>query len=489
MFKNYLRIAFRNLVKRKGYTVLNVLGLAIGITCCLLIFQYVSYEKSYDTFEPQYSQIVRLRLDSYQQGKLAWKSATSYPAFGPTMKRDFPEVEDFCRLHDADVLLSNDAREVKFEEDKGYFADASVLDMFAVKLLKGNPATALNAPDKILLSETMAKKYFGNEDPLGKRLTDRDPDYTRTFEVTGVFKELPKNSHLIINHLISYSTLGAIQRFYGDTSNSTETNFGWYDFYTYLKLKPGTDVKKLEAKFPAYCDKYINNNEWNKTNNVKNVLSAIPLSDIHLYSNYNQEAEVNGNGQSVSFLFMIAFFIIGIAWINYINLATARSMERAREVGVRKVAGALRTNLIKQFLLESFLLNLLAVILALIIAFLLTPWFNKFTGREEQIFFHLPANYWLMFLTMFFAGEFIIGNLSCFCIIIFSTSNCFERFIQEQQQWPRVEEISYHTAIRHLCCIDRRNYYCVSTGELYEKPESWCKHQSNTCTKRRCVCY
>jgi len=238
MFKNYLRIAFRNLVKRKGYTVLNVLGLAIGITCCLLIFQYVSYEKSFDTFEPQYNQIVRLRLDSYQQGKLAWKSATSYPAFGPTMKRDFPEVEDFCRLHDADVLLSNDAREVKFEEDKGYFADASMLDMFAVKLLKGNPATALNAPDKILLSETMAKKYFGNEDPLGKRLTDRDPDYTRTFEVTGVFKELPKNSHLIINHLISYSTLGAIQRFYGDTSNSTETNFGWYDFYTYLKLKP-----------------------------------------------------------------------------------------------------------------------------------------------------------------------------------------------------------------------------------------------------------
>jgi len=143
------------------------------------------------------------------------------------------------------------------------------------------------------------------------------------------------------------------------------------------------------------------------------------LSDIHLYSNYNQEAEVNGNGQSVSFLFMIAFFIIGIAWINYINLATARSMERAREVGVRKVAGALRTNLIKQFLLESFLLNLLAVILALIIAFLLTPWFNKFTGREEQIFFHLPANYWLMFLTMFFAGSLLSGIYPAFVLSSF----------------------------------------------------------------------
>src|SRR5258706_3941786 len=340
MISSYLKIAFRNLFKRKGYAILNVLGLAIGITCCLLIFQYVAFEKSYDKFEPQYDRVVRLRLDSYQQGKLAWKSATSYPAFGPTMKRDFPEVEDFCRLIDADVLLSNDARNIKFKEEKGYYADPSFLDMFGVKLTEGNPKTALDAPDKIVLSEATAKKYFGNEDPLGKRLTDRNPDYIRTFEVTGVFKELPPNSHLIINHLVSYSTLGSINRFYGDTSNSTETSFGWYDFYIYLKLKPGTDYEKLEAKFPAYCDKYINNNEWEKTNNVRAEIHAIPLRDIHLYSNYNQEAEVNGNGQSVSFLFMIAFFIMSIAWINYINLATAISMERVREVDVRQVASS-----------------------------------------------------------------------------------------------------------------------------------------------------
>src|SRR5258706_2439572 len=125
MISNYLKITFRNLLKRKGYTMLNVLGLAIGITCCLLIFQYVAFERSYDTFEPQYDRIVRLRLDSYEQGKLAWKSTTSYPAFGPFMKRDFPEVEDFCRLIDANVLLSNDARNIKFYEEKGYFADPS----------------------------------------------------------------------------------------------------------------------------------------------------------------------------------------------------------------------------------------------------------------------------------------------------------------------------------------------------------------------------
>jgi len=416
MISSYLKIALRNLFKRKGYTILNVVGLAIGITCCLLIFQYVAFEKSYDTFEPQVNQIVRLRLDAYQQGKLAWQSATSYPAFGPTLKKDFPEVEDYCRLIDANLLLSNDERNIKFKEEKGYYADQSFLSMFNVQLIKGNLKTALDAPDKILLSENTAKKYFGNDDPLGKRLTHRDPDYARTFEVTGVFKEFPANSHLIINHLVSYSTLGSILRFYGDTSNSTETAFGWYDFYTYLKLRPGADLKKFESKLPAYCDKYVNSKEWNKTNNVRDELYVIPLRNIHLYSNYNQEAEVNGNGQSVSFLFLIAFFIIGIAWINFINLATARSMERAREVGVRKVLGALRSNLIKQFLIESFLLNLVAFFLALVCVYLLTPGFNQFTGRAVQAGFSLPADYWLGFILMFLFGSFLSGIYPAFVL-------------------------------------------------------------------------
>ncbi len=191
MIKNYFTIALRNLKMRKGYSLLNVFGLAIGITCCLLIFQYVAFERSYDTFENDANNIVRLRLDSYQQGKLSWKSATSYPAFGPTMKKDFPEVENFCRLHDADLVLSNEERQVKFKEENGYFADPSFLTMFNIRLVQGNPKYALDAPDKILLSEKTAKKYFGNEDALGKKLFFRDPQFPRTFEVTGVFMEFP----------------------------------------------------------------------------------------------------------------------------------------------------------------------------------------------------------------------------------------------------------------------------------------------------------
>jgi len=415
MLTNYLKLAFRNLTKRKGYSLLNIAGLAIGIACCVLIFQYVAYERSYDSFPEKADQIVRLRLDSYQQGKLAWKSATSYPAFGPTLKKDFPEVEDYCRLIDANLLLSNEERNVKFNEEKGYYADPSFLSMFNLQLIKGNPKTALDAPGKILLSEKTAKKYFGNDDPMGKRLVYRDPEYTTSFEVAGIFKEFPSNSHLIINHLVSYSSLGSRLRQQGDTTNATETNFGWYDFYTYLQMKQGTDLKRFESKLPAYCDKYINNGDWQKKNNVRDELHVIPLRDIYLYSNFNQEAEVNGNGQSVAFLFLIAFLIIGIAWINYINLATARSLERAREVGIRKVAGAIRKNLIIQFMVESFMLNLVALVVAGIIVFLLTPWFNHLTGTTGVAGF-ISSKYWMLFLIMFIGGSVLSGLYPAFVL-------------------------------------------------------------------------
>jgi putative ABC transport system permease protein len=406
MFKNNLKIAVRNLLSRKGYTFLNILGLAIGMTCCLLIFEYVGYERSYDSSSPLSNQIVRLRMDSYQQGKLSWKSATVYPAFGPTMKNDFPEVENFCRLIDANMVLLNQEKNVKFNEEKGYYADPAFLQMFNVQFIKGDPVSALNAPYKIVLSENTAKKYFGNEDPIGKKLEYRDTRLSKILEVTGIFKEYPANSHLIIDHLVSYSTLGSIVKESGDTSNATETSWGWYDYYTYLQLKNGTNLKTFESKFPAFCDRYINNGEWQKTNNVRVEIHALPLKDIHLYSNYNQEAEVNGNGQSVSFLFLIAFFIIAIAWINYINLATARSLERAREVGVRKVLGALRWDLVGQFLVESILLNLIAFVIALVATYLLTPMFSELAGRTQSTGFSLTTTYWLLF-----AGIFLIGSL------------------------------------------------------------------------------
>jgi putative ABC transport system permease protein len=168
MIVNNLKIAIRNLRKRKGHAILNIAGLTIGMTCCLLIFHYVSYEKSYDSFHKDAGDIVRLRIDNYKNGQLAWKSATVYPAIAPTMKKDFPEVQDFCRLIDAGFLITNEETQVKFKETQGYFADASVLRMFNIQLKEGNPANALTGPDKMILSQSMATKYFGQQDAVGK---------------------------------------------------------------------------------------------------------------------------------------------------------------------------------------------------------------------------------------------------------------------------------------------------------------------------------
>ena len=413
MIKNHLILAFRNLMKRKGYSILNIAGLAIGMTCCMLIFQYVSYEKNYDKFPENQKQIVRLRLDSYQQGKLAWQSAVVYPAIGPTIKKDYPEVEDFCRLLPLNVTFANAQTNIKFRETHGYFADPSAIKMLGVQMLNGDPGKVLNNPDNIIISETMAKKYFGISDAVGKQL-QIPGSQDRSYQVAGVFKDHPHNSHLTVNYLASYATLVSQLKANGDTSNSAQTSFGWYDFYTYLQLKPGIELKEFESKLPAFCDRYINSQERNKVNNLKYTLSIIPLSDIHLYSNYKYEAGVNGNGRAVSFMFLIGFIIMAIAWVNYINLSTARSVERGREVGVRKVLGAGKTQLIRQFLVESVLMNLIAVLIGFVVFKLLSSTFNQLMGREDPTLISMSNASWLLFMILFATGTLLSGVYPAF---------------------------------------------------------------------------
>ncbi|MCB9051548.1 MAG: ABC transporter permease [Lewinellaceae bacterium] len=418
MWKNYLKMAWRQAFKRKGYSLLNIFGLAIGITSCLLILQYVAQEWSYDNFHPKADNIYRLRLDSYQNGKLAWQSATVFPAFAPTMKAELAEVVNACRLHDVEMVITNPENNVKFSERKGYYADPPFLQMFGLKLLSGDPSTALDGPDKILLSESMARKYFGRADVLGRNLVVKDSDQFRTYQVSGVFEDYPANSHLILDYLVSYRTLGNhIQQAWGDTTNATETNWGWYDFYTYLELHPDADVRQFRKKFPAFVDKHINipRQERGGSNTV-NAIDIIPLADIHLHSNVNQEAEVNGSGWAVSVLFLSAFFILIIAWVNYINLATARALERAREVGLRKVLGAGRRQLIGQFLLESFMLNLTAFILALGLVQAALPLFSSMLGRQLSFSLANNAQFWLFAIGVFMGGTLLAGLYPAFIL-------------------------------------------------------------------------
>lgn len=427
MLRNYLRTALRNIFRRKGYTAANILGLSIGMACCLLIFQYVAYEKSYDSFNKNAGQIVRLRLDISDQGKLTMQSAAVFPGIAPMMKKEFPEVENYCRLIDTriswlkdqmvqnNVVLANEEKNIKDLQNKGYYADQSFLEMFTIPFSKGDLKTALDGPDKIILSESTEKKYFGNDNAVGKNIAVREGGNTYHYLVTGIFKDFPQNSHLTFDYLISYRTFDNLIKNLGAPEwADPETSLGWYDFYDYLQLKPGTDHKQFQAKVTAFADKYLNN-EYSRAHNNRQDLYIIPVRDIHLYSHYNEEAGVNGDGKSVSFLFLIAFLIIIIAWVNYTNLATARSLERAKEVGVRKVLGALRKDLMGQFLTESFLLNMIALVLALGLVFCFQSSFNLLMNSNSSIF-NLPSSYIGGFLLLFFSGAFLSGLYPAFVL-------------------------------------------------------------------------
>jgi putative ABC transport system permease protein len=416
MLKSFLHIAVRNFTKRKGYSVLNLVGLTIGITCCLLIFEYVAHERSYDNFHENADRIFRVQESDYQNGRFEVSWATTSPAVGPALKKDFPEIENFCRLYHLPLLLSNDARHATFNENKTYIADAAALTIFHLPLVQGNPATALAGTNKIVISEDLARKYFGTDNPLGKMLTNRNSGNSISLQVTGVFKSLPSNSHLVLDVLISYPTLHQSFGAGNASQDPTEMAWTWNDYYTYIELKKGTDPAAIGQKLRPFIDRHYNSLPENKAHNDFNTLDLFALTDIHLYSHYGEEAEANGDGASVAFLFLIAFFIAAIAWINYINLATARSLERAREVGVRKVLGALRTDLIGQFLVESLLLNGLALLLAVIIAWVLSPWFNQLTGRTIHSPFFLPARYWEIFAGLFVGGTFLSGIYPAFVL-------------------------------------------------------------------------
>jgi len=411
MFRNFLKIAIRNLARRKGYALLNIFGLAIGITCCLVIFEYVAYERSYDSFLKNADRIYRVQDEDYQGGKMVLPCAAAMPGVAPGMKKEFPEVENAFRLYRGTFIIGDDARNIRLREPSIYYADPAIFDIFDLQLQEGDPKTALAGPGKIIMSATEARKFFGDMDPLGKLLTVHSGIGPRqmTLEVTGIFKDYPANSHLKFSVLVSYPSLSKANGTFGQTNDIFETSYGWTDFYTYILLRKGASAKQLAAKLPAFIDKHYNDLPESKSSGDRLSLTLMPLKDIHLYSHYTEEAEANGDGQAVSFLFLIAFFIIGIAWINYINLATARSLERAREVGVRKVLGALRWQLIRQFMMESLLMNGLALGVAIGLTLAVNPFFGRLTGRPLPLLFSLPDTYWEIFFALFAGGTLLSG--------------------------------------------------------------------------------
>lgn len=408
MIRNYLLTALRSFLKHRTFTFLNVTGLTIGLVASLLILQYVKYEKSYDRFHSRASDIYRVEYDYWQNGKLRFECAAAVPAVGPALKNNFPEVERFTRLFPVNGIISYDSPEnglIAHREEKMQITDSSVFKVFDFKLISGNENEVLRGPGKVVISESAAKRYFGSADPIGKRIKYGSDRNTR--EVTGVFKDVPMNSHIKFDFLFSYEDLyeGGVNA----VDQEAENSWGWYDFNTYVLLRPGTDVKALQAKWDNYVYK-TRHESWEKRN-VRQAFVLQPMTDIHLYSNLLQESEPEerGDGDSVYALTFIALFILIIAWVNYINLATAKSFDRANEVGVRKAMGAQSSQLMRQFLAESFLVNLFAAVIAMVAVFLLWPVFADLSGRQIPTSYIFSADFWILFAILFVIGTVLSG--------------------------------------------------------------------------------
>ncbi|OJJ21422.1 hypothetical protein BKI52_12795 [marine bacterium AO1-C] len=403
MFKNYLKIALRNLLRNKLFSVLNILGLVLGMVACILILQYVSFEMSHDSFHQKGTQIYRVNADDYQNGKLVDASAMSYLSTGEMMVQDFPEVEDFVAIMPTnEVIISH--QEKRFRESLGYFAGPSFFNIFSFNLLKGDARKVLSEPGSIVITKKMAQKYFANENPVGKALRYNDQSI---FKVTGIVEAPPANSHLQFDFILSNQNVR--KHFIKKNRNWT-----WGNFYTYVTLKPKTNPTTIEAQFPQFLKKHLDPEDFPT---VKLHLQSI--KDIHLNADLSFEPTPTGDKQALYLLVIIAVAVLIIAWINYVNLATARATHRAKEVGIRKVVGAYRKQLIIQFLGEAFFINLLACLLTILLVDYITPLFEHFTGRPIEFNLWQSAGFWLTFGGILITGVLISGLYPAFVLSSF----------------------------------------------------------------------
>jgi putative ABC transport system permease protein len=414
MFRNYMRVALRNLRRYKAISSINLFGLTVGLTCCLLILAYILNEISYDQQQPYAGRTYRISRSFHnEQGVQSLHLGAIAPPFGPHLKNAFPEIEKMTRL------LSNGntafvSGEKRFYENKVYFADENLPDVFKVEMVKGNPRKALEAPFNIMITDDVARKYFGKEDPLDKLVK---LDNNLPCKVAGVFKPFPSNTQFHPDVLISFNTLKD-SAIYGE--RQLMTNWGNNSFFTYIVLPKNYDYKNLEARLPAFIDKYYHSPDEPPgfVGSKYTHLYLWPMTDIHLRSHLDDELEENGDVKRVYIFSVIALFILLIACINYMNLSTARSVLRAKEIGIRKTVGAQRKEIIFQFLGESVLLSWVAILLAFGLCAALLPCVEKFSGLSLSI--HLLLR-WEVLLPLILT-PFVVGILSGIYPALFMSS-------------------------------------------------------------------
>ena len=402
MFRNYLKIALRSLNRRKFYAALNIGGLAVGLAACLLIFQYVAFERSYDTFHEDQENLYRVTVTGLRGGEVQTRTAFSWSALAPLVQQNVPEVRAAARLHpnySTGTIAYTDAAGQRhaLREEGITYVDPSFLDLYTFPLLRGDPATALTEPHTLLITESAAQRYFKDADPIGQTLDVRawgDGTYT----ITGVLADVPANSYFQFDFLLPLDDI--LQDEHGQYHD--RDGWSWTNFATHLRLHPDADVAAVEEKVAALINEA--KRESYEEANLRVTVHLQPLTDIHLYSDFDEDWGALGNYKTVYFFTLVALFILLIAWVNYVNLSTARAVERAKEVGVRKVAGARRGQVVLQFLFESALVNGLALAFAVGLAVLGLPYLNDLAGTTMTTSIWTNPWFWGVFLGIFVAG-------------------------------------------------------------------------------------
>jgi len=418
MISNYLKLTFRDLILKKGYFIINLLGLIIGITAFTLIVLWIKTETSYDKFHKYDNDIYRVDYLLYEEGVLEQHSASGSHPVGKEIKNAFPEVLDYTRFYHTESLVKYG--DETFKERNTFYAQSSFFNLFSFPLLVGKADSNLLALDHAVITEETARKYFGDENPMGKLITI---DGAKDFEITGIVKSIPDNSHFRFDILLSYDNLIQSSRRWDNSWVSERV-------YSYILLAPGADAEALQTKLPQIPETFIG--EFMKKAFFLIEYKLVKLADIHLHSSVSNELEVNGSYRNVYSLGIIALLVLLIAFINYLNLATSRSVERAHEVGIRKVSGALKKDLILQFLTESVLLNLIALIISYSAVFLLLPFFKQVMQSPLQIDYLTII---LLFFMLLVSGVLFTGLLTAIYISQFAPSLVLKGKIPTGSGW------------------------------------------------------
>jgi putative ABC transport system permease protein len=428
MLKNHFIVAWRNLLRNKVFSLINIIGLSIGITVCFLIVLYVHFELSYDRFHQNSQRLYRVAQERIQ-GTTQTLIAANHPGIAPALKHELPEIAEVARMLHQSIFTeaptttwshTDKSGNVKvFNEERVYDVDPSFLTMFSFPFLYGDPRNCLDDKNSIVISETIAKKFFDNENPLGKVL---ELDGRRSFTITGVFKDVPQNSHIQFDILLATFLR---DRFSADLDDPAL--WKWPEFYTYVLLDEKADPAAFEAKLPAFTNKYLGPRMAEMQYEERMVLQ--PITDIHLKSPVmTKEREVHGSAQTVYFLLVVALLILVIAWVNYINLSTSKSIERSREIGIRKVTGATKGQLIRQFLVESAMVNIISILVSFVLIGVTWPYFKALTGKNISNLFidsELLAEPWFWGIAgiIFLCGSFLAGLYPAFILSSFKVAN------------------------------------------------------------------